>query len=70
MLALYIVIGIIFGFFAGLMAFVISWREYEKHKFEVRRIFKESFQTAAFAFVVFLLLSILIGIILTRFIIK
>ncbi len=70
MLALSIVIGIIFGFFAGLMAFVITWRGYERHKFRRKLLFKESFQTAIFAFLIFLALLILAGFILTRFIVK
>ena len=58
MLAISIVIGIIFGFIAALMAFVINWHEYEKHKFTRERLFKEAFQAAIFTFIVFLLLSI------------
>jgi len=70
MLVFSIVIGIIFGFFAALMAFVITWHEYEKHKFTGKRLFKEAFQAAIFTFGVFLLLSILIGFILVYFIIN
>jgi nucleoside recognition membrane protein YjiH len=70
MLVFSIVIGIIFGFLAALMAFVITWYEYEKHKFTGRRLFKGAFQAAVFTFVVFLLLSILIGFLLVRFVIK
>jgi len=70
MLVFSIVIGIVFGFLAALMAFVITWHEYEKHKFTGRRLFKEAFQAAAFTFVVFLLLSILVGFLLVRFVIK
>ena len=70
MLALSIVIGIVFGLIAALMAFVITWREYEKHKFTGRRLFKEAFQTAIFTFVVFLLLSLFTGFFLIRFIIQ
>jgi len=69
MLAFSIVIGIIFGFLAAASAFAITWREYEKHKFTGKRLFKQAFQTAIFAFVVFLLLSLLIGFFLKRFVI-
>lgn len=65
-----IVIGIVFGFFAALMAFVITWHEYEKHKFTGKRLFKEAIYSAIFTFIVFLLLSILIGFLLGRFPIK
>jgi len=70
MLAFSIVMGIVFGLLAALMAFVITWHEYEKHKFAGKRLFKEAFQSAIFTFVVFLLLSLLIGFFLTRFIIQ
>jgi len=65
-----IVIGIVFGFIAALMAFVITWHEYENHKFTGKRLFKEAFQAAIFTFIVFLLLSLLIGFFLTRLVIK
>ena len=70
MLALSIVVGIVFGFIAALMAFVITWHEYEKHKLTGKRLFKEAFQSAIFTFIVFLLLSLLVGFLLARFIIK
>ena len=70
MLIFSIVIGIVFGFLAAASAFVITWHEYEKHKFTGKQLFKEAFQAAIFTFVVFLLLSFLIGFFLTRFVIK
>jgi H+/Cl- antiporter ClcA len=70
MLAISIVIGIVFGFIAALMAFVITWHEYEKHKFTGKRLIKEALQTAIFTFIVFLLLSLLVGFLLVRFVIK
>ena len=70
MVVLSIVIGIIFGFFAALMAFVITWHEYEKHKFVGKRLFKEAFQAAIFTFVVFLFLSFIIGFVLKQFVIN
>jgi hypothetical protein len=70
MLAFSIVIGIVFGFFAALMAFVITWHEYEKHKFTGRRLFMQAFQAAIFTFAVFLLLSLLVGFFLARCVIN
>ena len=70
MLRFSVVIGVIFGFLAALMAFVITWHEYEKHKFTGRRLFKEAFHSGIFTFAIFLLLSILTGFFLVRFIIK
>jgi len=65
-----IVIGIVFGFIAALMAFVITWHEYEKHKFTGKRLFRQAFQAAIFTFIVFLLLSLLVGFFLAHFVIK
>ena len=70
MLAMSIVIGVVFGLIAALMAFAITWHEYEKHKFTGKRLFKEAFQAAIFTFIVFLLLSFIIGFLLTRFVIN
>ena len=70
MLASSIVIGVIFGFLAALAAFVITWNEYEKHKFTGKRLFMQAFQTAFFTFVVFLVLSLLIGFLLEHFFIS
>ena len=67
MLVISIVLGIIFGFIAALMAFVITWHEYEKHKFAGKRLFMQAFQAAILAFTVFLLLSLLAGFFLERF---
>jgi H+/Cl- antiporter ClcA len=70
MLVFTIVIGIVFGFIAALMAFVITWHEYEKHKFTGKRLFKEAFQSAIFTFAVFLILSFIIGFVLKHFVIN
>jgi len=70
MLVFSIVIGIIFGFLAALAAFVITYNEYEKHKFTGKRLFMQAFQTAFFTFVVFLVLSLLIGFLLEHFFIS
>ena len=70
MLVFSIVIGIIFGLLAALAAFVITWNEYEKHKFTGKRLFMQAFQTAIFTFLIFLVLSVLIGFLLTHFVIS
>jgi len=70
MLVFSIVIGVIFGFLAALAAFVITYNEYEKHKFTGKRLFMQAFQSAIFTFLIFLLLSVLIGFLLTHFVIS
>jgi len=70
MLVISVILGIIFGFLAALIAFVITWYEYEKHKFTGKRLFKQAFQAAIFTFVVFLFLSFIIGFVLKHFVIN
>jgi len=70
MLAISVILGIIFGFSAALIAFVITWHEYEKHKFTGKRLLKKAFQAAIFTFVFFLISSFIIGFILRHFIIN
>jgi len=70
MLVFSIVIGIVFGFLAALAAFVITYNEYEKHKFTGKRLFMQAFQTAIFTFLIFLLLSVLVSFLLTHFVIS
>lgn len=62
-----IVMGVIFGFLAALAAFVITWQEYERHKFTGKRLFIQAFKTAIFAFLIFLILSVIIGFLIMRF---
>ena len=53
MLVFSIVIGIVFGFFAALLAFVITYNEYEKHKFTGKQLFEKAFQSGVFTFFCF-----------------
>jgi hypothetical protein len=70
MLLLYLGIGAVFGFLAALMAFLITWNEYQKHKFRGRRLFMRALHAGLFTFVVFILLALLVGFILSKFILK
>lgn len=56
--SLSMLISVAFGFLAALMAFMITYIEYEKHKFSRIRLWKECLKTAAFTFLVFLCLSL------------
>jgi ribose/xylose/arabinose/galactoside ABC-type transport system permease subunit len=66
MFLFYLSIGVVFGFLAALMAFFITWNEYEKHKFRGKRLFMEALGAGLFTFLVFLLLSLLLGFILSK----
>ena len=63
-----IVIGLGCGIIASLMAFVITWNEYQRHQFERKHLLRISLQAAGTTFVVFLFSAILIGYLLLYFI--
>lgn len=58
-----------FMLIGSVMAFLITWHEYEKHKFRGRRLFMEAFRAAVFTFIVFLVLSLFVGFVLTNYVI-
>ncbi|HXQ45833.1 MAG TPA: hypothetical protein VN806_04405 [Caulobacteraceae bacterium] len=57
-------IGVIFGLLAGVIAFVITYEEYQHHGLGRRRTFKESLGTGAAAFAFFFLAALVIGLFL------
>lgn len=54
-------VGVVFGFIAALMAFLIFFDEYRKHRLTGRRLWEQALSGAAVAFFFFLLLSLLAG---------
>ena len=60
----YLLIGTVFGFLAGLIAFAITYNEWRERKYAGSRLWKESLTVGIFAFGLFLVLSLLIGFIL------
>jgi uncharacterized membrane protein len=58
MFSLAIVISVTFSFLASLMAYMITYIEYEKHKFPKKRLRKESLNAAIFTFSVWLIISL------------
>jgi K+-sensing histidine kinase KdpD len=63
---LYIGYGSIPGFFASLIAFIITYDEYSKHYIEKKMPFRLALEAAIFAFFVVLILAIITGFILTK----
>lgn len=61
---LFVLLGAIFGFLAGLIAFLITLDEWRKHRFSGWRLWREPLHRGALAFVFFFLLSIALGYIL------
>ena len=61
MIVLFLLFGVIFGLLGGLMAFLITWNEWQKHKFKGKKLFKESFKTGLFTFMVFVIISLIAG---------
>jgi hypothetical protein len=58
--------GSIPGFFASLIAFIITYDEYTKHYVAKRMPFRLALEAALFAFFVVLVLAIITGFILTK----
>lgn len=55
-------LGLIFSPLAGLMAFLITYEEYQHHFSDRRRVMRASLEAGAFTCLVFLLLSAIVGI--------
>ncbi len=58
--------GMVVGLFAGLMAFLIGYDEYSRHYLERQKPLRLALEMAVFAFFVFLVLSVIVGFILTK----
>ena len=62
---IFFIFGLIGGFFASVMAFLIAYEEYQKHHFQSSRLFKEAFSMATMAFFVIFFIMIISGIFLS-----
>ena len=60
-LGLFLVVGLVFGVLAGMMAFLITYEEYSHHQFDRATLIRRSLETAVVAFVVILVLALAIG---------
>ena len=58
--------GIIFGLIASVMAFLITYNEYQRHQFTKKRLWKVSLESSIFTFIFFLILSIVLGYLFTN----
>ena len=63
---LFLGFGSIPGFFASLIAFIVTYDEYTKHYVDKRMPFRLALEAALFAFFVVLVLAIITGFILTQ----
>jgi hypothetical protein len=66
MITTFLLVGMVIGLFAGLIAFLITYEEYSRHYLERRKPLRLALEAAAFAFFVFLVLSVIVGFVLTR----
>jgi hypothetical protein len=66
MITTFLLIGMVIGLFAGLMAFLITYEEYSRHYLQRKKTLRLALEAAAFAFFVFLVLSVIAGFVLTR----
>jgi H+/Cl- antiporter ClcA len=62
-----LLLGVLFGFIGSLMAFVITYHEYQKHQFRDKRLFREAFHAAIVTFIVFVALMAIAGYLLSRY---
>ena len=54
-------IGIVFGLLAAVMAFLIIFEEYRKHKLGRGRLWREALSGGALAFAVFVVIALVAG---------
>jgi hypothetical protein len=63
---LFFIIGLIFSPIAAIMAFIITYEEYKRHYTAKQKPFRIALNSAIVTFIVFMLISILGGILLAR----
>ncbi len=56
-----LVIGVFFGFIASLMAVLIFYDEYQKHRFVGWQLWKHALSGGIVTFIVFLILALTLG---------
>ncbi len=60
-IGLFLVVGLVFGVLAGMMAFLITYEEYSHHHFDRGRLVRASLEAAGYAFLVILVLALAAG---------
>ena len=58
------IVGLVFGFLAAIMAYLITYEEYTHHFADTKEPRRLAGRTAFFTFVVFLVLAVLAGLVL------
>jgi hypothetical protein len=61
-----VMIGLVFGLVAALMAFLITYGEYSRHFMAKGRALKISIETASVIFAVFFIIAIIAGFVLSK----
>ena len=61
-----LLIGLVLSPFAGIMAFLITYHEYQRHYADKHQPFRIALEAALFTFVFFMIVSAVIGIALNR----
>ena len=64
--AFLVIIGLVFGLFAALMAFLITYGEYSRHLMAKSRALKISLETASVVFAAFIVIAITAAFLLPR----
>ena len=61
LLALFVIVGVVFGFLGALIAFLITYEQYRKHRCVGWPLWREPLVRGLFAFAFFFLLAVLLG---------
>jgi len=64
--SLVLLIGLVFSPIAGLMAFLITYHEYQRHYTDKQRPLRIALEAAVFTFAFFMIVSAVIGLILNK----
>jgi len=64
--SLVLLIGLVFSPIAGVMAFLITYHEYQRHYTDKQRPLRIALEAAVFTFAFFMIASIVIGFVLSR----
>jgi len=66
-MAVIIILAILFGSLASLMAFLVTYGEYERHNFPKGRLIRESLRAALVSFVFLFGLTVIAGYLFLKF---
>lgn len=67
-LTIFATVGTAFGLIASAMSFLTTWNELEKHQYPPAKLRRESLRTAVFTFFFFIVISLVSGLLISKFV--